>query len=77
MLCLVLSSEAFSSSEIILSSNSPPIPLPAFDLGSLGDLAPSLSNFAPTLVEARPITIREGYLIFDGGLEGSVPVGGF
>lgn len=53
------------------------IPLPAFDLGSLGDLAPSLSNFAPTLVEARPITIREGYLIFDGGLEGSVPVGGF
>ena len=47
------------------------IPMPSFEFG-LGSIAPTLSDFSPSLVEVRPIELRDGYLIFDGNLEGSV-----
>lgn len=46
------------------------IELPRLGTEALGDLAPSLSTFALQVVLDRPIVIRDGYLIVDGGLDG-------
>jgi hypothetical protein len=46
------------------------IELPRLGTEALGELAPNLSTFALQVVLDRPIVIRDGYLIVDGGLDG-------
>ena len=45
--------------------------LPALELSALGDLAPSLADFALQIVLDRPILIRDGWMLIDGGLDGT------
>jgi hypothetical protein len=47
------------------------IELPRLGLDAIGDLAPSLSTFGLNVVLDRPVILREGYLIIDGGLDGA------
>lgn len=44
--------------------------LPALELSALGDLAPSLADFTLQIVLDRPILIRDGWMLIDGGLDG-------
>jgi hypothetical protein len=48
------------------------IDLPSLDLSALGDLAPTLADFDLQIALDRPITIRDGWMLIDGGLDGSV-----
>ncbi len=48
------------------------IELPRLGLDALGDIAPSLSTFELSVVLDRPVLLREGYLIIDGGLDGGL-----
>jgi hypothetical protein len=48
------------------------IQLPRLGLDALGDIAPSLATFELSVVLDRPVLLRDGYLIIDGGLDGAL-----
>jgi len=50
------------------------IDLPLIELSGISDIAPSLEGFALEVVQDRDVVVREGYLIVDIGLDGSVIV---
>lgn len=47
--------------------------LPVPSLSGLADLAPSMSALQVAFLPARPVTLRDGFIIFDIKLEGSIP----
>lgn len=53
------------------------IEIPSFELGTeLADIAPALAGLELALVLDRDIELRDGYLVLDGALEGSVDLDG-
>jgi hypothetical protein len=49
------------------------IPLPAPDLSGLGNVAAPLAGLTLDYVEKRPLAVREGWLILDANIEGTLP----
>ncbi len=49
------------------------IPLPAPDVSGLGTLAPNLSNLTLSFEEGRDVEIREGHIVVEAELIGSLP----
>ena len=49
------------------------IPLPAPDLSGLGSVAAPLGNLTLAYKEARPLAIRDGWIVLDATMEGTLP----
>lgn len=48
------------------------VKLPSLELGSsVGEIAPGLSNFTLQVVQESPIQVQDGFVIFEGNLEGT------
>ncbi len=51
------------------------IALPTPDTSQLEQISPTLSNLSLSFALQRPLTVRNGYVVFDAALEGVLPIG--
>lgn len=49
--------------------------MPAPRLGDLADFAPTLDDMTLEYALERPVTVREGFIMFDSVLQGTLPIG--